>query len=120
MRFPPLGFTLDADFVAVVHNVENLLKIIAAVNIDMAINPTISNVSLPQLESTDLSALDNRGLDGAISAPSEAVSNGGLAGDELMSMNVWGAGSKMLVDQRALNSQAMSAQDIVGLLIIRG
>jgi hypothetical protein len=86
----------------------------------MAINPTISNVSLPQIDSTDLSALDNRGVEGATAALGDAASSGGLAGDELMSMNVWGAGSKMLVDQRALNSQAMSAQDIVGLLIIRG
>lgn len=86
----------------------------------MAINPTISNVSLPQIESTDLSALDSRGLDNTEAAQGESAANGGLAGDELMSMNVWGAGSKMLVDQRALSSQAMSAQDIVGLLIIRG
>lgn len=86
----------------------------------MAINPTISNISLPQIESTDLSALDNRGVEGANAALDAPTSNGGLAGDELMSMNVWGAGSKMLVDQRALNSQALSAQDIVGLLIIRG
>jgi hypothetical protein len=86
----------------------------------MAINPTISNVSLPQIENTDLSALDSRGLDNAAAAQGESASNEGLAGDELMSMNVWGAGSKMLVDQRALSSQAMSAQDIVGLLIIRG
>ncbi len=85
----------------------------------MAINPTISNVSLPQIDSTDLSALDNRGVDGAASALGDPA-NGGLASDELMSMNVWGAGSKMLVDQRALNSRAISAQDIVGLLIIRG
>lgn len=86
----------------------------------MAINPTIFNVSLPQIDSTDLSALDNRGVDSAVAALDDSASNGGLAGDELMSMNVWGAGSKMLVDQRALSSQAMSAQDIVGLLIIRG
>jgi hypothetical protein len=86
----------------------------------MAINPTISNVSLPQIDSTDLSALDNRGVDDAAAAIDNPASNGGLAGDELMGMNVWGAGSKMLIDQRALNSQAMSAQDIVGLLIIRG
>jgi hypothetical protein len=86
----------------------------------MAINPTISNISLPQIDGNDLSALDNRGLDGANAALDGATSNGGLAGDELMSMNVWGAGSKMLVDQRALSSQALSAQDIVGLLIIRG
>jgi hypothetical protein len=86
----------------------------------MAINPTISNVSLPQIDGNDLSALDNRSVDGANSALNDSSSNGGLAGDELMSMNVWGAGSKMLVDQRALSSQAMSAQDIVGLLIIRG
>jgi hypothetical protein len=86
----------------------------------MAINPTISNISLPQIDGNDLSALDHRGVDNAHAALGEPASNGGLAGDELMSMNVWGAGSKMLVDQRALNSQAMSAQDIVGLLIIRG
>jgi hypothetical protein len=86
----------------------------------MAINPTISNVSLPQIGGNDSSALDNHGLDSANVAPNESSSNGDLAGDELMSMNVWGAGSKMLVDQRALSSQAMSAQDIVGLLIIRG
>lgn len=89
----------------------------------MAINPTISNISLPQIDSTDLSALDNRGLEGLEglnAALDESAPNGGLAGDELMSMNVWGAGSKMLVDQRALSSQALSAQDIVGLLIIRG
>jgi hypothetical protein len=86
----------------------------------MAINPTISSVSLPQIDSTDVSALDNRVVDGAAAALADPASNDGLAGDELMSMNVWGAGSKMLVDQRALSSQAMSAQDIVGLLIIRG
>jgi hypothetical protein len=86
----------------------------------MAINPTISNVSLPQIDSADLSALDNRGVDGAAAALEDPASSGGLAGDELMSMNVWGAGSKMLVDQRALSSQALSAQDIVNLVIIRG
>jgi hypothetical protein len=103
-----------------VHNNENHLKTTSVRNLNMAINPTISNVSLPQIDSTDFSALDNRGVDSAATALGDPASNDGLAGDELMSMNVWGAGSKMLVDQRALNSQAMSAQDIVGLLIIRG
>jgi len=86
----------------------------------MAINPTISNVSLPQIGGNDLSLLDNGGVDRANPTLNESSANGGLTGDELMSMNVWGAGSRMLVDQRALTSQAMSAQDIVGLLIIRG
>lgn len=86
----------------------------------MPINPTIANISFPQIDVNDSSALDNRGVDGANEAPNDSLSNRGLAGDELMSMNVWGAGAKMLVDQRALSSQAMSAQDIVGLLIIRG
>ena len=86
----------------------------------MAINPTISNVSLPQIGGNDASALDNRGVDSANDTRNGSSPNSGLAGDELMSMNVWGAGSKMLVDQRALSSQAMSAQDIVGLLIFRG
>ena len=86
----------------------------------MAINPTMSNVSLPQIDRTDLSALDHRGVDDAAAADGDSASSNGLAGDELMSMNVWGAGSKMLVDQRALSSQALSAQDIVNLVIIRG
>lgn len=86
----------------------------------MPINPVISNVSLPQISGNDSSRLDNRDVDSANEATNDSSSNRGLAGDELMSMNVWGAGSKMLVDQRALSSQAMSAQDIVGLLIIRG
>jgi hypothetical protein len=86
----------------------------------MPINPVISNVLLPQISGNDSSVLDNRGVDSVNEATNDSSSNRGLAGDELMSMNVWGAGSKMLVDQRALSSQAMSAQDIVGLLIIRG
>ena len=85
----------------------------------MAINATISNISLPKIDGSDLSALDNRGVNDAATALAEPASSGGLAGDELMSMNVWGAGSKMLVDQRALAGQALSAQDIVGLLIAR-
>ncbi len=85
----------------------------------MAINATISNISLPKIDGWDLSALDNRGVNDAATALADTVSSGGLAGDELMSMNVWGAGSKMLVDQRALAGQALSAQDIVGLLIAR-
>ena len=86
----------------------------------MTISSTISNISLPKIDSTDLSALDNHGVGDVATTLSDSAPDGGLAGDELMSMNVWGAGSKMLVDQRALGSQAMSAQDIVGLLIIRG
>ena len=85
----------------------------------MAINATTSNISLPKIDGTDLSALDDRGVNDAATASPDAASRGGPAGDELMSMNVWGAGSKMLVDQRALAGQALSAQDIVGLLIAR-
>jgi hypothetical protein len=86
----------------------------------MAINPTISNVSIPQIGGNDASGLENHDVDSANEPRNGSSPNSGLAGDELMSVNVWGAGSKMLVDQRALSSQAMSAQDIVGLLIFRG
>ena len=86
----------------------------------MTINPTISNFSLPKLDGTDLTALDHQDVERKSAVSNEAASRGGLGGDELMGINVWGAGSKMLVDQRALNGQAMSAQDIVNLLIIPG
>ena len=86
----------------------------------MVINPTISNFSLPKLDGTDLTALGHNDVDEKSALSDDASVRSGLSGDELMAINVWGAGSKMLVDQRALNSQAMSAQDIVGLLIVRG
>lgn len=88
----------------------------------MAINSTTSSFSLPQIDATNPSIRDNLGRDNAASVStglSEPAHEHGLAGDELMSINVWGAGSKMLVDQRVLSGQALSAQDIVNLMTVR-
>jgi hypothetical protein len=87
----------------------------------MAINTNLPTVSIPQLDNSGLSNLDSRGADGAYLDPSEALpQSAGLSGDDLMGANVWGAGTKIVADQRALSGQALSPQDIANLIVIRG
>jgi hypothetical protein len=82
----------------------------------MAIDARLSgNFSLPPLDGRDTGA--PAGIEDG--AESSAQSKG-LSGDEVMGMNVWGPGAKTLVDDRALFGQALSAQEIANLVIVRG
>lgn len=82
----------------------------------MAIDARISgNFSLPPLDGRDTGT--PAGIDQDTDPSSQAK---GLSGDDLMGMNVWGPGAKVLVDDRALSGQALSAQDIANLVIVRG
>jgi hypothetical protein len=82
----------------------------------MAIDARLSgNFSLPPLDGRDTGT--PLGVDDGADGQAQAK---GLSGDDLMGMNVWGPGAKMLVDDRALSGQPLSAHDIANLVVVRG